>query len=151
VPTPRGHDVQSNRAALSPVDRVRLFGCTTLILLIVAAFSARGQTPQRPRKDLMTMSMQDLMNVEVTSVSKKEQKMSEVAAAIYVITQEDIVLTCSEDSCQLYPCRKDEDLGVVFGDSRCHSISDIYPSPEESFRIICLVHNSSFVRRPRPH
>ncbi len=30
------------------------------------------------------------MNVEVTSVSKKEQKLSKVAAAIFVITQEDI-------------------------------------------------------------
>jgi iron complex outermembrane receptor protein len=30
------------------------------------------------------------MNLEVTSVSKKEQKMSQVAAAIFVITQEDI-------------------------------------------------------------
>jgi iron complex outermembrane receptor protein len=30
------------------------------------------------------------MNVEVTSVSKKEQKLSEVAAAIFVITPEDI-------------------------------------------------------------
>jgi iron complex outermembrane recepter protein len=30
------------------------------------------------------------MNVEVTSVSKKEQKLSQVAAAIFVISQEDI-------------------------------------------------------------
>lgn len=30
------------------------------------------------------------MNVEVTSVSKKEQKLSEVPAALFVITQEDI-------------------------------------------------------------
>lgn len=30
------------------------------------------------------------MNLEVTSVAKKEQKISQVAAAIFVITQEDI-------------------------------------------------------------
>jgi len=30
------------------------------------------------------------MNMEVTSVSKKEQKLSNVAAAIFVITQEDV-------------------------------------------------------------
>jgi iron complex outermembrane receptor protein len=30
------------------------------------------------------------MNIQVTSVSKKEQKLSRVAAAIFVITQEDI-------------------------------------------------------------
>lgn len=38
----------------------------------------------------MTKSIEDLMNVEVTSVSKKEQKLSRTAAAIFVITQEDI-------------------------------------------------------------
>ncbi|MBZ5661100.1 MAG: TonB-dependent receptor plug domain-containing protein [Acidobacteriia bacterium] len=36
------------------------------------------------------MSIEDLMNIQVTSVSKKEQKMSQAAAAIFVITQEDI-------------------------------------------------------------
>ena len=30
------------------------------------------------------------MNIEVTTASRKEQKLSETAAAIYVITQEDI-------------------------------------------------------------
>ena len=37
------------------------------------------------------MSIEDLMNIEVTSVSKKEQKLSQAAAAIFVITQEDIL------------------------------------------------------------
>ena len=40
--------------------------------------------------DLSEASLEQLMNVEVTSVSKKEQKISKVAAAIYVISQEDI-------------------------------------------------------------
>jgi iron complex outermembrane receptor protein len=40
--------------------------------------------------DLADQSLEDLMNVEVTSASKKEQKLSRVAAAIFVITQEDI-------------------------------------------------------------
>ena len=34
--------------------------------------------------------MEDVMSVKVTSVSKKEQKLSKVAAAIFVITQDDI-------------------------------------------------------------
>ena len=41
-------------------------------------------------KDLTEMSLEDLMNTKVTSVSKREQKMSEVAAAIFVISAEDI-------------------------------------------------------------
>jgi iron complex outermembrane receptor protein len=42
------------------------------------------------QKDLTQVSIENLMNMEVTSVSKKEQKLSQVAAAIFVITQEDI-------------------------------------------------------------
>ncbi|MFI5126928.1 MAG: TonB-dependent receptor plug domain-containing protein, partial [Candidatus Acidiferrales bacterium] len=46
--------------------------------------------PQEPSKDLGNQSIEDLMNIEVTSVSKKEQKLSRTASAIFVITQEDI-------------------------------------------------------------
>ena len=55
--------------------------------LSVLAPWVRGQTSSH---DLTTLSLQDLMNIEVTSVSKKEEKLSKTAAAIYVITQEDI-------------------------------------------------------------
>lgn len=41
--------------------------------------------------DLSQLSIDDLMNVRVTSVGKREQKLIESAAAIYVITQEDIL------------------------------------------------------------
>lgn len=40
--------------------------------------------------DLLQLSLEDLGNVNVTSVSKKSQPLSETAAAIHVITQEDI-------------------------------------------------------------
>jgi iron complex outermembrane recepter protein len=43
------------------------------------------------QRDLSQVSLEDLMNIEVTSVSGKEQKMSQAAAAIFVITQEDIL------------------------------------------------------------
>src|SRR5438309_9802987 len=36
------------------------------------------------------MSMEDLMNMQVTSVSKRTQKVADAAAAIFVLTQEDI-------------------------------------------------------------
>lgn len=45
---------------------------------------------QPPVKDLVNASIEDLMNVEVSSVSKTEQKLSHTAAAVFVITQEDI-------------------------------------------------------------
>ena len=62
-------------------------------LMLVCLFGVPGvwgQGAQTPPRDLTSASLEDLMNVEVTSVSKKEQKLSEVAAAIFVITQEDV-------------------------------------------------------------
>ena len=41
-------------------------------------------------QSLKRMSLDDLMNVEITSVSKKEEKLSEAPAAVYVLTQDDI-------------------------------------------------------------
>src|SRR6266481_2069980 len=45
---------------------------------------------QASPNDLTQVSIENLMEIEVTSVSKKEQKLSQVAAAVFVITQEDI-------------------------------------------------------------
>ncbi len=42
------------------------------------------------QKGLLSLSLEELMNIEVISVSKKAQKLSESAAAIFVITQDDI-------------------------------------------------------------
>lgn len=52
--------------------------------------SQAPDSTQAPPKDLTKVSIEDLMNMEVTSVSKKEQKLSRTAAAVFVITQEDI-------------------------------------------------------------
>lgn len=57
-----------------------------LCLLAVAAAAEGGAAPV----DLNEMSLEALMNIEVTSVAKKPQKKSEAAAAIFVITGEDI-------------------------------------------------------------
>jgi iron complex outermembrane receptor protein len=45
---------------------------------------------QTAPKDLAELSLEELMNVEVTSVSKKTERLSDAAAAIFVITREDI-------------------------------------------------------------
>jgi iron complex outermembrane recepter protein len=63
------------------------------LLMMVMGYACEAQTPPGPEHaqgDLTQVSIENLMNMEVTSVSKKEQKLSEVAAAIFVITQEDI-------------------------------------------------------------
>ncbi|KPK02042.1 MAG: TonB-dependent receptor [Nitrospira bacterium SG8_35_4] len=55
-----------------------------LLFLLVHAHADQDQI------DLTSLSLEELMNIEVTSVSKKPQKLSDAAAAIFVITQEDI-------------------------------------------------------------
>src|SRR5260370_1117706 len=44
--------------------------------------------------DVTTLSMEDLMNMQVTSVSKRTQKVAGAAAAVFVITREDIRRSC---------------------------------------------------------
>ncbi|MFN0086234.1 MAG: TonB-dependent receptor plug domain-containing protein [Blastocatellia bacterium] len=61
-------------------------------LLFTAAVLAGGAMAQNPQqaRDLAERSLEELMNIEVTLVSKKEEKLFQTAAAIFVITQEEI-------------------------------------------------------------
>ena len=56
---------------------------------LVAAILVVRATAQ-DTADFMDLSLEELLNTSVTSVSKKEQRLFEAAAAVYVITQEDI-------------------------------------------------------------
>jgi len=68
-----------------------LTASTILTLCPLAAFAnAEVQPNELQPKDLVGMSLAELSNVEVTSVSKTPEKENEAAAAIYVITAEDI-------------------------------------------------------------
>jgi iron complex outermembrane receptor protein len=70
------------------VSQVSLTSKFALSLLMVCLAGSAGA--QKPARDLSEASLEDLMNIEVTTVSKKEQKLSQSPAAVYVITQEDI-------------------------------------------------------------
>ncbi len=74
--------------------RRHLSGSVFLVLLGVPApgfGSAAQQAPPKPKSSsLADLSLEDLANIEVTSVSKRPEKPSEAAAAIFVITSEDI-------------------------------------------------------------
>ena len=60
-----------------------------LAALLTAAPASRGLAQVRPR-DLTTASMEDLMNIEITSASRKGERADGVPAAVYVLTQSDI-------------------------------------------------------------
>src|ERR1700691_1981921 len=54
----------------------------SFLLLSISSFAQK--------QDLSQLSLEDLMNTEVTSVSKKEQSLSRTASAIFVISSENI-------------------------------------------------------------
>ena len=65
-------------------------GIATLLLIFMTGTASGEVFDPSSSTDLTELSLEELMSVEVTSVSKKKQKLSESAAAIFVITQEDI-------------------------------------------------------------
>jgi len=72
------------------LNRLVLCCCAAAALLAGVAGAEARAAPGDSTTDLTELSIEELMNVEVTSVSKKPEKLSEAAAAVYVITQEDI-------------------------------------------------------------
>jgi iron complex outermembrane receptor protein len=71
-----------------PAMRVGRIVLATFLSALLAG-NAMAQN-QKSVPDVTAMSMEDLMNMQVTSVSKRTQKVADAAAAIFVITQEDI-------------------------------------------------------------
>jgi iron complex outermembrane receptor protein len=74
---------------------------TLLALLVVAlvsisylddriCYATEQESSEESKLDFTQFSLEELKNVEIVSVSKKPEKISEVPAAVYVITQEDI-------------------------------------------------------------
>jgi iron complex outermembrane recepter protein len=71
----------------SEIKTILKRGCLGLACAVLMAIPT---WPQVSPTDLATKSLEDLMNIQVTSVSKRGQNTSQVAAAVFVITQEDI-------------------------------------------------------------
>lgn len=71
----------------------QLIATGALLLLAEHAVSAQqpaAPPPQQPR-DLTQLSLDELANLEVTSVARRAEPLSETPAAIHVITRDDIV------------------------------------------------------------
>ncbi|MEX2301721.1 MAG: TonB-dependent receptor [Bryobacterales bacterium] len=69
------------------VDPLRHCAAAAMLLVVAAEVGVAQPAGQH---DLTEMSLEDLLSIEVTSVARREQKLSQSASAIYVITQEDI-------------------------------------------------------------
>jgi iron complex outermembrane recepter protein len=69
------------------LSRLARWGCTVMLALLLARpVRAQDSSPQ----DLTQASLEDLLNVKITTVTKKEQTLRTAGAAVFVITQEDI-------------------------------------------------------------
>jgi iron complex outermembrane receptor protein len=65
--------------------------CAFAFLLPAFHALAAPPTPSMPSiHDLRELSLEELANIEVTSVSKKPERLADAAASIYIITNEDI-------------------------------------------------------------
>ncbi|MCB1984963.1 MAG: TonB-dependent receptor [Burkholderiales bacterium] len=76
---------------------IKIIICIVIVLTVLgcatSAVYATGistSVAQNNTKSLMDMSIEELMNIEVTTVTRRAQKLSEVASAVFVITQDDI-------------------------------------------------------------
>lgn len=67
-----------------------VFLLSTNSVLITNSQAKEYNSVEGPPHDLTELSIEDLMNIEVTTFSRKPQKLSRTAAAAFVITQEDI-------------------------------------------------------------
>jgi len=77
--------------------RAMTVGCALLALSAMAAFPAHAQnvgepvpSEATPVDPLLDLPLEDLLTLESTSVAKKRQKVADSAAAVFVISQEDI-------------------------------------------------------------
>src|SRR5918999_269967 len=86
---------RSDSALRNRRDSRRMWPWTLIFLifgLVIFSGYAFAQTEQAlpPPSALKKLSVEELMDIEVTSVSKRPERLSETASAIQVITQEDI-------------------------------------------------------------
>jgi len=65
---------------------IRILLCT--VFAIVPGSDAAAQ--RDPTRDLMQVSLEELLNIRITSAGRKEQLVGETAASVYVLTQDDI-------------------------------------------------------------
>jgi iron complex outermembrane receptor protein len=66
---------------------IRLVLVALLVLVVVPA-QGRAQSPVT--KDLTQVSLEELMGIEITSASRKEQRVGDIAAAVFVISSDTI-------------------------------------------------------------
>ena len=60
------------------------------LVFVILACSANSSIARNKSDPLLDLNIEELMNIKVTTVSRRPQKLTEVASAVFVITQDDI-------------------------------------------------------------
>jgi iron complex outermembrane receptor protein len=71
------------------IAAMAIFLC--IVIAVRTSIAAGGQDDALSTSSLKTLSIEDLMDLQVTSVSKRGEPLSDAAAAVYVITRQEIL------------------------------------------------------------
>jgi iron complex outermembrane recepter protein len=112
TPEIRGGDSRTERMR----RLTKIMRCSLAVLFFCGpALAQKSDQGTGSGADLTMLNIEDLMNVKVTSVSKREQKLSRTAAAIFVITQEDIRRSSATNIPDLLRMVPGMDVGEING------------------------------------
>ena len=104
------------------------------LLLTAACLSPPllAEEPEAPDAAVaVDMSLEDLLNVEITSAARKSQRLNDVAAAVYVITREDIErsgATNIPEALRLAPGSTSHAWRTTAGRSACAASTAAFPT-----------------------
>ncbi|MCK5323839.1 MAG: TonB-dependent receptor plug domain-containing protein, partial [Desulfobulbaceae bacterium] len=59
-------------------------------IMLLCSMTGGAKAAEIVPTDMTELSLEELMNIEITSVSKKPEKLADAAAAVFVVTREDI-------------------------------------------------------------
>jgi iron complex outermembrane receptor protein len=83
-------EARADRHARSCAAAFRQAGIGSALVLALSFAGRAAAADENALADLTSFNLEDLMQVEVSSVARKQQTMADTAAAAYVISQEDI-------------------------------------------------------------
>lgn len=81
-----------------------------------------GALHAQEKRDLASVSVDDLMSVEVTSMARKGQKLSDTAAAVFVITQDDIRRSGATSIPEILPIAPGLDVARINGNTWARAV-----------------------------
>ncbi|MBF0544097.1 MAG: TonB-dependent receptor [Candidatus Riflebacteria bacterium] len=118
-----------------------LVSCFFIIFFLFEPVTGFGSVSSKESSELVNLGIEDLMNVEVKIASKKSEKLSDTAGAIYVLTSEEIRRAGVEnvpDALRLIP-----GLYVAQMDSNKWAISSRSPNNRFAGSFLVLVDSRS--------